>query len=144
MPVAAARVVPPPQEMKRTARIKTGGGVPKHSLSSKHLVINLHRREIAKVPARDLPGEWDHHIPKRKRGSTSEWNPRREMIGGKLWEDRARSSAHLCQAYDLMMSIIRDLQDHHNPKHLTSTSTLKLVGVILSLLCFLISLSYRF
>jgi hypothetical protein len=103
--------------MKHTALIRTGGGVPKQSLSSKHLVINLLRREIAKVLAKDLTGEWDHHIPKRMRGSTPEWNPRREMIGGKLWKDLARSSVQLHQAYKLMMGIIQNLQNQNDPKH---------------------------
>jgi hypothetical protein len=69
------------------------------------------------VPAKDLPGEWDHHLPKRKeRGSSPEWKPSKEKVGEKLWENFAQSSKQFQQAYDLMMSVLKDLQSHHDPK----------------------------
>jgi hypothetical protein len=66
--VDTARVVPPPQGMERNTGTCTGGGVPIDSLSSKNLVINLLHRENVKVSTKDLPGEWDHHIPKVREG----------------------------------------------------------------------------
>jgi hypothetical protein len=65
---------------KQEARILIGGGVPRHALSFKmyeNPVANLFCREIMRAPTIFLPGEWDRHIPKRRKVSmleqTKEW-----------------------------------------------------------------------
>jgi hypothetical protein len=69
-----------------------------------------------RVPVTGLPGEWDHHLPKRKdRGSTLEWKYSKEKIEDKLWGDLAKSTEQFLQAYDLIMSVIQHLQIHHDP-----------------------------
>jgi hypothetical protein len=35
---------------------------------------------------------------------------------GKLWKDLAKSYERFRQAYDLMMSLLQDLQNHQDPK----------------------------
>jgi hypothetical protein len=77
--VAVVGVVPSPNGMKRNSRISTGGRVPRNCLSSTNLVINLHRRENTRVPAKDLPGEWDHIFPQKR----SEDQPLSGSIGRK-------------------------------------------------------------
>jgi hypothetical protein len=117
IPLAVVRVVPPPKKTRQTARVSTGGKAPRHCLASRNHVINLRRRECMRVLAKDLPGEWDHHLPKRnERGSALEWKPSKEKIEGKLWEDLAKYTEQFQQAYDLMMSVLQDLQIHHDPK----------------------------
>jgi hypothetical protein len=46
--------------------MSTGGKVLRRSIASKNLVANLNRREYMHVPKKDLPGEWDRHLPKKK------------------------------------------------------------------------------
>jgi len=117
VPIAVVKVVPPPTKMKQTARMSTGGKILRHNLASKNPVSNLSRREYMKVPTKDLPGEWDHHLPKGKeKASTPEWKPSKAKIEEKLWGDFARSTEQFQQAYNLMMSVVKDLQDHHNPQ----------------------------
>jgi hypothetical protein len=101
------RVVPHPKKMRQTARMSAGGKVPRHCLVSRNHVTNLRCRECMRVPVKDLPGEWDHHLPERKeRGSTPEWKPSKEKIKEKLWGDLAKSIEQFRQTYDLMMGVL--------------------------------------
>jgi hypothetical protein len=112
IPIASVRVAPPPAPGKLTARMSTGGKVPRHCLASKNHVANLNRRECMHVPQKDLPGEWDHKLPKKEsKGSTPEWEPC--SIGQRLWGDLDQATQDFQQAYGLLMGIIRDLQIHY-------------------------------
>jgi hypothetical protein len=118
IPLVVVRVVSPPKKIRRTSRMSTGGRVPRKCLASRNHVVNLRRREFTRVPAKDLLGEWDHVLPnKKERGSTLEWKPSKEKVEAKLWEDLAEYTEKFWQAYDLMMSVLHDLQIHHDPKN---------------------------
>ena len=119
IPIAMVRAVsPPPQKrIRQTARISAGGKVPRRCLASRNPITNLHHREYEKVPIKDLPGEWDHHLPKKKAGgSTPDWKPCKDKVEKMLWEDLAKSTKQFQPAYDLMMSVVKDLQIHHDSK----------------------------
>ena len=100
---------PPPKRIRQTARMSSGEKAPRHCLASRNPVTNFRRREYEKVPIKHLPGEWDHLLPKKEGGSTLEWKPCKEKVEEKLWGDLAKSTKKFQQAYDLMMSVVKDL-----------------------------------
>jgi hypothetical protein len=60
------------------------------------------------VSKKDLPGEWDHKLPKKKpRGSTPEWKPC--DAAGKLWDHLDRMTRDFQQAYELLMGILKEI-----------------------------------
>ena len=65
-----------------------------------------------RVPAKDLPGEWDRHLPKREKRTSPEWKPRKEKIGEQLWGELKRISKEFKLAYNLMMVAVSDLEKH--------------------------------
>lgn len=95
-------------------------GVPRHCLSSANSVANLNRREIMYVPTKDLRGEWDRHLPKRKAKEAGpewpEWKPSKEYIGVQLWNNLTNRAREFRQAYSLMMEVIKDIQDNYQPE----------------------------
>ena len=68
-PLAMVRVATPPLPAKKKlgARMSTGGKTPRRCFVSRNPVANLNRKEYMHVPAKDLPGEWDRHLPKREK-----------------------------------------------------------------------------
>ena len=115
IPLASVKVEVPSSSRKQTARMSTGGKTPRHILASRNPVVNLNRKECMHVPKKDLPGEWDHLLPKKKpKGSSSEWNPSMEKVGQRLWGDLEQATTQFNQAYSLMMGIARDLQIHYD------------------------------
>jgi hypothetical protein len=79
------KVVTPPTKLRRTARMSTIGKAPRHCFASRSPVANLNRREYMHAPTKELPGEWDRYLPKKKsRGSSLEWKPSKENLGEKL------------------------------------------------------------
>jgi hypothetical protein len=66
------------------------------------------------VLQQDLPGEWDHKLPKKEpRETTPEWKPR--SIAEKLWDDLDR----MCSLWELFMGVVKDLLDHYGREKLT-------------------------
>ena len=118
--VAAIKEIPPPVNMRRTARMSTGGKAPRHCLAAPTPVANVFRREIMHVPAEDLPGEWDRHLPKRvaKEASSGwmEWKPSKEYVGKQLWDNLTMRTREFRQAYSLMMDVIKDIQKNYQPE----------------------------
>jgi len=112
IPIASVRVVPPSVPRKQTARMRTGGKTPRLCLASKNPVANLNRREYMHVPKKDLQGEWDSKLPKKKKGSSPEWKPCN--LGQRLWGDLDQATQDFQRAYGILMGIIRDLQIHYD------------------------------
>jgi hypothetical protein len=60
------------------------------------------------VLQQDLPGEWDHKLPKKEpRETTPELKPR--SIAEKLWDDLDC----MCSLWELFMGVVKDLLDHY-------------------------------
>jgi hypothetical protein len=64
------------------------------------------------VPQKDLPGEWDHKLPKKEpRAPSPVWKP--HSIAEKLWDDLGSTSRDFQQAYWLLMGVVKDLQEYY-------------------------------
>jgi hypothetical protein len=64
------------------------------------------------VPEQDLPGEWDHKLPKKEpRAPSPAWKPR--SVTEKLWDDLDSMSRDFQQAYWLFMGVVKDLQERY-------------------------------
>jgi hypothetical protein len=64
--IASIGVVTDHDKFKKSARIRTGGGVPRHTLaprtslpSQNHFHTLIHERQFQKVPKSQLPSSWD-------------------------------------------------------------------------------------
>jgi hypothetical protein len=80
--------------------MSTGGKAPRNSMAYRNLAANLHRRDKAKEEA-----------------STQDWRPSKARAEQKNWEDLGKSSKEFKEAYNLMMTLLRDLKEHRDPKH---------------------------
>jgi hypothetical protein len=104
-------MIPSPTTLKQTTRISCGKA-PRKQLALKNTCSSLTHREFMHVLQQDLPGEWDHKLPKKEpKEPTPEWKPR--SIVEKLWDDLDRTSRDFQQAYWLLMGVVKDLQDHY-------------------------------
>ena len=93
---------------RKAARIQTGGKVPRLSLASKNVVSTLIDRESRRTTQRNYPGEWDP-----KKVSSPEWRPSKETVEKNLMEKLGEAAKEFEKAYNLMMKIVGDLEDHY-------------------------------
>ena len=94
-----------------------GGGrwrswVPRLSLASKNVASTLIDRESRRTPQGNYPGEWDHKIPNKK-VSSPEWKPSKETVEKNLMEKLGEAAKEFEKAYNFMMRIVGDLEDHY-------------------------------
>ena len=92
--------------------MSTGGKAPRHALASKNVVSTLIDREFQRVIQENYPGEWDRKIPNVKVPSL-EWKPCKKTVEKNLMEKLGKAASKFEQAYNLMMSIIGDLEDNY-------------------------------
>ena len=94
------------------ARIQTGGKVPRLLLASKNVASTLIDRESRRTTQGNYPGEWDRKIPNKK-VSSPEWKPSKETVEKNLMEKLGEAAKEFEKAYNLMMKIVGDLEDHY-------------------------------
>ena len=97
---------------RKTARIQTGGKVPRLSLARKNVASTLIDRESRRTTQRNYPGEWDRKIPNKK-VSSPELKPSKETVEKNLMEILGEAAKEFEKAYNLMMRIVGDLEDHY-------------------------------
>jgi hypothetical protein len=97
---------------RRTARMSTGGKAPRRALASKNVVSTLIDREFRRATQENYPGEWDRKIPNKKVPSP-EWKPCKETVEKNLMQKLGEAANKFEQAYNLMMSIIGDLEENY-------------------------------
>ena len=110
--VAGVRVNVSLGNKRQTARMSTGGKAPRHALASKNVVSTLIDREFRRATQGNYPGEWDRKIPKVKVPSP-EWKPNKKTVEKDLMEKLGKAASKFEEAYNLMMSIVGDLEDHY-------------------------------
>jgi hypothetical protein len=87
IPLVVVRVVSPPKNFRRSARMSTGGKAPRNSMAYRNLATNFHHRDKANEEA-----------------STLDWRPSNERVEEKNWEDLCKSTREFKEAYNLMMT----------------------------------------
>jgi hypothetical protein len=107
VPVSVVRVNVSLRNKRRGAFISTGGKVPRHALANRYPAANLCDR--------DPPGDWDHKIPKTS-VQRPEWKPNRQTQEEGLMKELSGAASKFEQAYNSMMKIIGDLEDHYEEK----------------------------
>ena len=110
--VAGVRVNHSLGNKRQTTGISTGGEVPRLSLASRNVVSTLINREFRRATQDNYPGEWDRKIPNKKVPSP-EWKPCKETVEKNLMQKLGEAARKFEQAYNLMMSIIGDLEENY-------------------------------
>ena len=90
IPVAGVKVNVSLGNKRQSARMSTGGKVPKHALASKNVVSTLIGREFQHGTKENYPGEWDRKIPNVKVPSP-EWKPCQRTVGKSLMEELGKT-----------------------------------------------------
>ena len=91
---------------------KLEGRFPGSRLQAKNLASTLIDRESRRTTQRNYPGEWDRKIPNKK-VSSPEWRPSKETVEKNLMEKLGEAAKEFEKAYNLMMKIVGDLEDHY-------------------------------
>ena len=105
IPVAGVRADVSLGNKRQSARMSTGGKVPRHALASKNVVSTLIDREVQHATQENYPGEWDRKIPNVKVPSP-EWKPSKKTVEKDLMEKLGKAASKFEEAYNLMMSIV--------------------------------------
>ena len=81
-------------------------------MRAKNVASTLIDREFQRTTQENYPGEWDRKIP-NKEVPIPEWKPCKEMVEKNLMQKLGEAASKFEQAYNLMMSIIGDLEDNY-------------------------------
>ena len=84
----------------------------RHALASKNVVSTLIDREFRRATQDNYPGEWDRKIPKVEVPSP-EWKPNKKTVEKDLMEKLGKAASKFEEAYNLMMSIVGELEDNY-------------------------------
>ena len=76
------------------------------------MVSTLIDMEFQRAIQENYPGEWDRKIPNVKVPSP-EWKPCKKTVEKNLMEKLGKAASKFEEAYNLMMSIVGELEDNY-------------------------------
>ena len=76
------------------------------------MVSTLIDREFRRAAQENYPGEWDRKIPNVKVPSP-EWKPSKKTVEQNLMEKLGTAASKFEEAYNLMMSIVGELEENY-------------------------------